>query len=100
MRCIIMHRTNAHWESAATPGPALIARVGRLLANELAAGFSILRTRRWTMPIEWPRARRTGDVKISSPDARNVTSAPTRWLHIARRAAGRRPVAWLRRCRA
>jgi hypothetical protein len=35
MRFIIMHKTNAHWESGAAPGPDLIARVGTLL-GELA----------------------------------------------------------------
>ena len=38
MRFIIMHSTNAHWESGATPGPALIARVGRLLGGLASAG--------------------------------------------------------------
>jgi hypothetical protein len=93
MRFIIMHKTNAHWESGAIPGPELIARVGTLLGelakagvllgaeglrassqgvrlrfsagtrtvvngpfegnNELAAGFSILRTRSLQDAIEW-----------------------------------------------
>ena len=35
MRFIIMHKTNAHWESGAIPSPELIARVGTLL-DELA----------------------------------------------------------------
>jgi hypothetical protein len=35
MRFVIMHTTNAHWESGATPDPELIARVGALL-GELA----------------------------------------------------------------
>ena len=100
MRFIIMHRTNAHWESGAIPSPALIARVGTLLGelakagvllgaeglrassegvrlrfsagrrtvingpfegdNELAAGFSILRTRSLEDAIEW--ATRQADV--------------------------------------
>ena len=38
MRFIIMHRTTAHWESGATPGPALIARVGRLLGGLASSG--------------------------------------------------------------
>ena len=38
MRFIIMHRTNAHWESGALPGPALIARVGALLGGLANAG--------------------------------------------------------------
>jgi hypothetical protein len=38
MRFSIMHATNAHWESGATPDPALIARVGRLLGDLKASG--------------------------------------------------------------
>ena len=41
MRFIIMHRTNAHWESGAVPGPELIARVGTLL-GELAKTDALL----------------------------------------------------------
>jgi len=38
MRFIIMHTTNAHWESGAIPGPELIARVGTLLGGLAKAG--------------------------------------------------------------
>jgi hypothetical protein len=38
MRFIIMHKTSAHWESGAIPGPALIARVGTLLGELAKAG--------------------------------------------------------------
>ena len=38
MRFIIMHKTNAHWESGARPGPELIARVGALLGELAKAG--------------------------------------------------------------
>jgi hypothetical protein len=38
MRFIIMHKTNAHWESGATPTPELIARVGGLLDQLQGAG--------------------------------------------------------------
>ena len=38
MRFIITHKTNAHWESGAIPGPALIARVGMLLGELAQAG--------------------------------------------------------------
>ena len=31
MRFLIMHKTNAHWESGAIPSPKLVARVGSLL---------------------------------------------------------------------
>ena len=107
-----MHSTNAHWESGAIPGPALIARVGTLLGelatagvllgaeglrassegvrlrftagmrtlvhgpfegdNELAAGFSIVRTRSLEDAIEWAtrEADVLGDVEI---DIRPIT---------------------------
>ena len=38
MRFIIMHKTNAHWESGAIPSPELIARVGMLLGTLAKAG--------------------------------------------------------------
>jgi hypothetical protein len=38
MRFIIMHKTNAHWESGATPTPKLVARVGSLLGELKTAG--------------------------------------------------------------
>ena len=41
MRFMIMHRTNAHWESGALPSPDLIARVGRLI-GALAQSGSLL----------------------------------------------------------
>ena len=41
MRFIIMHKTNAHWESGAIPSAALIARVGTLL-GELAKTGALL----------------------------------------------------------
>jgi len=112
MRFIIMHKTNAHWESGAIPSRELIARVGALLGqlakagafisgeglrasatgvrlrfaggtrtvvngpfvgeNELAAGFSIIRT--WSLDdaIEWAtrHAKALGDVEI---DVRPIT---------------------------
>ena len=106
MRVIVMHKTNAHWESGAIPSPEFIARVGTLLgelakagvllgaeglrasaegvrlkfvagtrtvingpfegSNELAAGFSILRTRSLEDAIEWAtrQADVLGDVEI------------------------------------
>lgn len=112
MRFIIMHKTDAHWESGAIPSPALIARVATLLGdlskagvllaaeglrassegvrlrfaagtrtvikgpfdgeNELAAGFSIVRTRSLEDAIEWAtrQARALGDVEI---DIRPIT---------------------------
>ena len=38
MRFIIMHKTNAHWESGAIPSSELIARVGTLLGQLAKAG--------------------------------------------------------------
>ena len=38
MRFIIMHKTNARWESGAIPGPELIARVGTLLGQLAKTG--------------------------------------------------------------
>jgi hypothetical protein len=38
MRFIIMHKTNAQWESGAIPSPELIARVGTLLGQLSKAG--------------------------------------------------------------
>jgi hypothetical protein len=39
MRFIIMHKTNAHWESGAIPDSALIARVGALLGELAGEGL-------------------------------------------------------------
>lgn len=38
VRFIIMHKTNAHWESGAVPSPELVARVGALLGELTKAG--------------------------------------------------------------
>lgn len=38
MRFIIMHRTNAYWESGTSPGPELIARVGAMIGDLKKAG--------------------------------------------------------------
>jgi hypothetical protein len=38
VRFIIMHRTNAHWESGASPSRELVARVGALLGKITKAG--------------------------------------------------------------
>jgi hypothetical protein len=37
MRFIIMHKTNAQWEAGAIPAPELIARVGKLIGDLMAA---------------------------------------------------------------
>lgn len=41
MRFIIMHKTSAHWESGAIPGPELIARVEALIGELTKAGALI-----------------------------------------------------------
>jgi hypothetical protein len=41
VRFIILHKTNAHWEAGARPGPELIARVGSLLGELAAAGVLV-----------------------------------------------------------
>jgi hypothetical protein len=41
MRFIVMHKTNAHWETGAPPGEDLVARVGSLLAALAQAGALI-----------------------------------------------------------
>jgi hypothetical protein len=115
MRYIIMHQTNAHWESGAIPSPELVARVGKLLGelakagvllageglrassegvrlrfaagtrtvlngpfeadNELAAGFSILRTRSLEDAIDWAtrQAHILGPLENVEIDIRPVT---------------------------
>ena len=39
MRFMIMHKTNAHWESGAIPSPDLIARVGTMFGELQKAGM-------------------------------------------------------------
>lgn len=132
MRFIIMHKTNAHWESGAIPSPELIARVGTLLGelakagvllgaeglrassegvrlrfsagtrtvingpfegdHELAAGFSILRTRSLEDAIEWAtrQAHVLGDVEI---DIRPVTE-PWDIGMVRRRQTSARAATW------
>src|SRR5690242_5169487 len=38
MQFLIMHRTNAHWESGAVPTPDLIQQVGKLIGEIIQAG--------------------------------------------------------------
>lgn len=38
MQFILMHRTDAHWESGARPEPALIERVGKMIEELIQAG--------------------------------------------------------------
>jgi hypothetical protein len=60
MRFIIMHKSNAHWESGAIPGPELIARVGTLL-GELAKAGALL-------AAEGLRASSDGEVSTATTD--------------------------------
>jgi hypothetical protein len=39
MRFLVMHKTNAHWETGAPPGPELVARVGALIGDLQRAGM-------------------------------------------------------------
>ena len=36
---LIMHKTNAHWEAGAVPGPELIERVGAMVGELSQAGI-------------------------------------------------------------
>ena len=112
MRFMIMHKTDAHWEGGATPGPQLIARVGALIgelatsgilqgaeglrassqgvrltfsgdtptvirgpfkgANELPAGFSILRASSIDEVIDWA-TRQAQALRDTEIDIRPVT---------------------------
>lgn len=38
MRAMIMHKTNAHWESGAAPTPELVQRVGQMIGEFAQAG--------------------------------------------------------------
>ncbi len=68
MRFIIMHKTNAHWESGAIPGPELIARVGTLLGELGKAGV--------LLGAEGLRASSQGVRLRFSAGARTVVSGP------------------------
>jgi hypothetical protein len=68
MRFIIMHKTNAHWESGAAPGPELIARV-RTLLGELAKARRLL-------GAEGLRASSEGVRLRFSAGARTIISGP------------------------
>ncbi len=38
MQFLIMHRTNAHWESGAIPARELIERVGKMIGELVSSG--------------------------------------------------------------
>jgi hypothetical protein len=62
MRFIVMHKTNAHWESGAIPSPALIARVGALL-GELAKEGALLAAEGLRASAEGVRLRFSGGTR-------------------------------------
>src|SRR5262245_58073142 len=59
MRFIVMHKTNAHWETGASPSPELIARVGQLL-GEMANAKVLLGAERLRASALGARLRRSG----------------------------------------
>jgi hypothetical protein len=68
MRFVIMHKTNAHWESGAPPGPQLVARVGKLLSAITDAGV--------LLGAEGLRASSEGVRLRFTPATRTVTKGP------------------------
>jgi hypothetical protein len=68
MRFIIMHTTNAHWESGAIPSPELIVRVGTLLGELAEAGV--------LLGAEGLRASSEGVRLKFAAGARTVISGP------------------------
>ena len=68
MRFIIMHKTNGHWESGATPTPELIARVGAMLGQIKKTGT--------LLAGEGLRASSEGVRVKFSAGARNVIPGP------------------------
>lgn len=59
MRFIIIHKTNADWETGASPSPELIARVGSLLGELAAAGVLLGAEGLWPS-VEGVRLRFSG----------------------------------------
>jgi hypothetical protein len=68
MRFMIMHKTNAHWESGAIPSPELIARVGALI-GELAKANLLL-------AAEGLRASSQGVRLVFEAGVRTITRGP------------------------
>jgi hypothetical protein len=73
MRFILMHSTNAHWESGARPDAALIARVGALL-GQLAKDGAL-------QGAEGLRASSEGVRLRFAAGARTVTNGPFKGEH-------------------
>jgi hypothetical protein len=68
MRFIIMHKTNAHWEAGGIPGPALIARVGELIADLVKSGA--------LQGADGLRPSSEGVRLTLSPDRQHITPGP------------------------
>lgn len=66
MRYILMHKTNAHWESGVTPGPKLIERVGSMVGELIASGKLVsadgLRATSKGARVRWAN----GDAQVSA----------------------------------
>jgi len=62
MRFMIMHRTNAHWESGAIPSPTLMARVGALI-GELAQSGALVAAEGLRASSEGARLRVAGGTR-------------------------------------
>ncbi|HZL73008.1 MAG TPA: YciI family protein [Planctomycetota bacterium] len=73
MRFIIMHKTNARWEAGAIPTPELIARVGRLIGDLVAA--KVLRGAEGLRPSSQGARLRRSDGKL------NVLKGPFKGDH-------------------
>jgi hypothetical protein len=68
MRFMIMHKTNAHWESGALPSQELIERVGRMIGEMQQAGA--------LLAAEGLRPSSQGARLLFSEDQRTVTTGP------------------------
>lgn len=68
MRFMIMHRTTPHWEAGATPGPELVARVGKMIGAMAEAGV--------LLAAEGLRASSQGVRLRFSAGLRTVTKGP------------------------
>ena len=86
MRFIIMHKTNAHWESGAIPSPELIARVGALL-GELAKAGVLVSAEGLRASSEGVRLRFSGGTRtVINGSLRGRQRAARRLQHRARRS--------------
>ena len=89
MRFIIMHRTNADWESGAIPGPAMMARVGTLM-GELAKAGVLLAAEGLRASSEGVRLRFTAGTRTVITVLRRRQRTAWRLQHRAHTLAGGR----------